>query len=128
MKQALEKKDADLAGAQNVAKEKTELAEKRLASVDKLEKENETLKTSVEEVKKEAAQLKDEKVTLTDKGDQLTRKRGDLEAYLGSLAKKLYIMLDGNLSRSSEFCYFGDSCDAATDSYFPFLCRILPKF
>ena len=79
------------------------------------------------EVKKEAAQLKEEKVVLMEKVDQLTRKRDSLEAYMGSLAKKLYIMLKGNLSHSSEFCYFADSYDAA-ESYFPFLHRILSEF
>ena len=100
MKQALERKDTELAGAQKVAREKTKATEKKLASVGKLEKENEALKAPVKEVKKEAAQLKEEKVVLTDKVHQLTRKRDDLEAYMGSLAKKLYIMLEGNLSHS----------------------------
>ena len=88
MKQALERKDNELAGTQKVAREKTEAAEKKLASVGKLEEENAALKTIVEEVKKEAAQLKEEKVVLTDKVDQLTQKREVLEAYLGSLANR----------------------------------------
>ena len=50
MKQALEQKDLDLAAAQKTAR--TELADKKLASVGKLEEENTKLKTVVDEVKK----------------------------------------------------------------------------
>ena len=49
MKQALEKKDLDLAAAQREAREKTELADKKLASVNKLEEENAQLKTAISE-------------------------------------------------------------------------------
>lgn len=97
IKQALEKKDTDPAGAQKVAREKTELAERKLASVDKLEEENANLKTAVDEAKKEAAQLKEEKVALADKVDGLTRKRDELEVYLGGLAKKMFIMLESSV-------------------------------
>ena len=38
MKQALEQKDLDLAVAQKTAREKTELVDKKLASVGKLER------------------------------------------------------------------------------------------
>jgi hypothetical protein len=90
MKQALEHKDNALAGAQKVAREKTEAAEAKLASVGKLEEENASLKTAVEAAKKEATELKKEqaewakkiedqtsafeleKTTLNDKVDQLT--------------------------------------------------------
>ena len=51
MRKALEKKDADHAGAQKVARKMADVAEKKLASVCKLEKENETLKAAVEEAK-----------------------------------------------------------------------------
>ena len=63
-RQALEKKDTDLAGAHKVARQKTELAERKLALVGKLEEENANLKTTVDEAKKEATQLKEEKVAL----------------------------------------------------------------
>ena len=43
MKEALEKKDLDLAAAQKEAREKTVLADKKLASVSKLEEENSKL-------------------------------------------------------------------------------------
>ena len=95
MKQALEQKDLDLAAAQREAREKTELADKKLASVSKLEEENAKLKTAINEANKEAVQFKKDKVAMTDKVGDLTQKRNDLEAYLGGLAKKLFLMLEG---------------------------------
>ena len=53
MKQALEQKDLDLAAAQKTAREKTELADKKLTSVGKLEEENAKLETAVDEAKNE---------------------------------------------------------------------------
>ena len=49
----MEQKDLDLAVAQKTAREKTELADKKLASVGKLEEENAKLKTAVDEANKE---------------------------------------------------------------------------
>ena len=98
MNQALAKKDQDLAAAQKAADEKTALAEQKLASVGKLEEENAKLKTIDDEVKKEAAHLKVEKVALAEKVDALSQKRDELEAYLGGLAKKMFLMLEGILS------------------------------
>ena len=97
MKQALEQKDLDLAAVEKTAREKTELADKKPASVGKLAEENAKLKTAIDEVKKEVMQLKEEKVALADKVDVLTRKRDELENYLGGLAKKMFHMLEGTL-------------------------------
>ena len=58
MKQALEKKDQDLAAAQKEVREKTTLAVKKLASVSKLEEENSQLKTAISEDNQEVARLK----------------------------------------------------------------------
>ena len=33
---------------------------------------------------------------MNDKASELKRKKNDLEAYLGGLAKKLFLMLEGN--------------------------------
>ena len=66
MKQALEQKDLNLAAAQEKAREKTDLADKKLASVGKLEEENAKLKTAIDEENKEDVRLKKDKVTLTD--------------------------------------------------------------
>ena len=95
MRQALEQKDLDLAVAQKTAREKTELAAKKLASVGKLEEENAKLKTVIDGAKKEVVQLKEEKVALTDRVGDLTRKKDELETYLGGLAKKMFLMLEG---------------------------------
>ena len=62
MKQALEQKDLDLAAAQKMAREKADLADKKLASVSKLEEENAKLKTANDESNKEVVQLKKDKV------------------------------------------------------------------
>ena len=42
------------------------------------------------------------KVALADKVDELTWKRDELEVYLGGLAKKLYVMLEGTFLHPSE--------------------------
>ena len=66
MKRALEKKDLDLAVAQKEAREKTALADKKLASVGKLEEENSKLKTVVSDANREVERLKKDKDKLTN--------------------------------------------------------------
>ena len=61
MKQALEKKDLDLAAPQKEAREKTALADKKLASVGKLEEENSKLKAAVSDANWEVERLKKDK-------------------------------------------------------------------
>ena len=95
MKHDLELKDNDLATAQKEARTKTELADKELASVNMLEEENAKLKTVVTEANKEVVKLKKDKEALTDKVGDLTAKKGELEAYLGRLAAKLVLKLEG---------------------------------
>ena len=77
---------------------KTKLAEEKLASVGALEQENSRLKTALETSNRDASRLKKEKMALHDKADELVGKVKDLEAYLGGLAKKLFVMLEGNYS------------------------------
>ena len=95
MKQALEKKDLDLAAAQKEAQEKTALADKRLALVGKLEEENSKLKTAVSDANREVERLKKDKDKLTDEIGSLKAKKGELESYLGQLAAKLVLKLEG---------------------------------
>ena len=95
MKQALEKKDQDLAAAQMEAREKTTLADKKLASVGKLEEENSKLKTAVSDANREVERLKKDKDKLTDELGSLKAKKGELESYLGQLAAKLVLKLEG---------------------------------
>ena len=98
LEEALKKKDRDLAKAQKEASSKTKLTEKKLASVGTLEQENSRLKTTLETVNRDASRLKKEKMALHDKAGELSGKVKDLEAYLGGLAKKLFVMLEGNYS------------------------------
>ena len=125
MNQALAKKDLDLAAAQKAADEKTALAHQKLALVGKLEEDNAKLKTSLDEANKEAARLKKDKSNLTEKMEGVARKRDDLENYLGGLAKKLFIMLEGaflcptGLLLSTQY--------TTIDSLLYCVCRILPE-
>ena len=96
MKEALKKKDHDLTEAQKAALDKMKLAEEKLASVGKLEEENANLKAALDVANQEVTRLKNDKMVLSDKAGELAGKKNDLEVYLGGLAKKLFLMLEGN--------------------------------
>ncbi|XP_044330930.1 uncharacterized protein [Triticum aestivum] len=68
-----------------------------MASVGALEQENSRLKAALEVANQEVSRLKNDNVALHDKAGELAGKRNDLEAYLGGLAKKLFVVLE-------EFC------------------------
>ena len=125
LNQALAKKDQDLAAAWETAEEKTALAEQKLASVGKLEEENAKLKTSLDEANKEATRLKKDKRALTDKVEDIARKRDDLENYLGGLAKKLFVMLEGDFLCPTDLLL--STRYIVVDSSFYCECRILPE-
>ena len=55
------------------------------------------MKMSLKESNQEVTRLKKDKVDLNEKIESISRKRNDLEAYLGALAKKLFLMLEGTL-------------------------------
>ena len=97
MRLALEKKDLDLAAAQKEAQDKTALADQKLASVGVLEGEVNKLKSSLNESNREVTRLKKDEIALNEKLESAVRKRNDTEAYLRTLTKKLYLMLE-------EFC------------------------
>ena len=99
MKEALEKKDPDLAASQKEAREKTTLAEQKMASVGKLEEENTKLKTAILEANREVEQLKKDMENLTTEVGGLRAKIGKLESYLGQLAVKLVLKLEGLVTR-----------------------------
>ena len=104
MKDAQKKKDLELAEMQKTALEKTKLADKKLASVTRLEEENTNLKAALDIANKEVSRLKSDKIALNDKASELVGKKKDLEAYLGGLAKKLFLMLEGKpLHQASIF-------------------------
>ena len=75
MRLALEKKDLDLAAAQKEAKEKTTLADKKLASVGALEEDNAKLKASLTEANKEATHLKKDKFAFNEKTEGISRQK-----------------------------------------------------
>ena len=54
------------------------------------------MKAALDASNKEVSRLKSDKVALNDKASELEGKKNDLEAYLGGLAKKLFLMLEGN--------------------------------
>ena len=115
LEEALKKKDQDLAEAQKEALDKTRLAEEKMASVRALEQENSRLKGALEVANQEVSRLKNDNVALHDKAGELAGKRNDLEAYLGGLAKKLFVVLEGNYS-------------APTVLQLPSLCRVTVLF
>ena len=122
---ALSKKDQELAEAQKAALDKTKLAEEKLASVGKLEEENANLKAALDAANKEVSRLKNDKIALSDKASELVGKKNDLEAYLGGLAKKLFLMLEGNLLHSTDL---SPSIHRGTAGLcLSCVCRILPE-
>ena len=92
-----------MAAARKEADDKTALATQKLASVDQLEKENTRLQTALNEANRECTRWKKENLTLSEKVEGITRRRDDLESYLRSLAKKLYIKLEGTHSVPTGF-------------------------
>ena len=84
-----------MAAARKEADDKTALAVQKLSSVDHLEEENTKLKTALNEANRECSRWKKENLTLNEKLEGIARRRDDLESYLRSLAKKLYIKLEG---------------------------------
>ena len=52
------------------------------------------LKSYLNESNREVSRLKKDKIALNEKLESAIRKRNDMEAYLRTLAKKLYLMLE----------------------------------
>ena len=68
-----------------------------MASISKLEEENTNLKAALGVANQEVTRLKNANMILSDKASELAGKKNDFEVYLGGLAKKLFLMLEGNL-------------------------------
>ena len=60
-----------------------------------LEEEVSKLKSSLTESNQEVTRLKKDKMALNEKLESAARTRNDVEAYLRTLAKKLFLMLEG---------------------------------
>ena len=99
MKEPLEQKDLDLAAAQKEAREKTKLADQKLASVGKLEEENAKLKTAISDANREVEQLRKDKENLTTEVSGLRTKKDKLESYVEQLVVKLVLKLEGMIVR-----------------------------
>ena len=84
-----------MAAAQKKADDRTALAEQKLASVGQLEEENTRLKTALIDSNKECSCWKKANLVHGEKMEGIARRRDDLESYLRSLAKKLFIKLEG---------------------------------
>ena len=124
MKLALDKKDSDLAAVQKAAQDKTALADKKLASVGTLEGEVNRLKSCLNEANREVTSLKKHKVALNEMLESVIRKRNDMEAYLRTLSKKLYLTLEGMSSKPTVLMLAIGSC--SVDSLI-FCCKIPPR-
>ena len=105
--------------------DKTKLAKEKLASISKLEEENTNLKAALDAANKEVSRLKNDKIALSDKASELVGKKNDLEAYLGGLAKKLFLMLEGNPLYPTDLQSL-TYCRTAS-LYFGCVYKILPK-
>ena len=86
-----------MAAARKEASDRTALAEQKLASVSQLEEENTKMKSALNKANKECSRWKKENLNLGEKMEGIARRRDDLESYLRSLAKKLFIKLEGTL-------------------------------
>jgi len=69
--------------------------------------------------------VKNDKRTLTDKVEDIARKRDELENYLGELANKLFLMLEGAFPCPTDSLL--STRYIAVDSSFYCVCRILPE-
>ena len=89
-----------------------------------LEAEVIRLRGSLEAANQEVTQLKNSKAVLNEKYEALFRKRAELEAYLGDITKKWYLVLEGmpplawlKLDRSTHILSVDSTCC--------FRCRVL---
>ena len=115
MKEALEKKDLDLAAAQKEAREMMKLADQKLASVGKSEEENAKSKANISKANQEVEQLRKDKENLTAEVEGLKTRTGKLESHLEQLAAKLVLKLEGmstrlNNSRRLGFAILSTHC------------------
>ena len=113
-----------MATAQKEADDKTALAEQKLASVGQLEEENTKMKSALNEANKECTRLKDN-LNLYEKMGGIARRRDNLESYLRSLAKKLFIKLEGAHFVPTDF-FMSTQC-TKIDLSFDRECRVFPE-
>ena len=115
-----------MAAAQKEADDRTALAEQKLASIGQLEEDNTKMKSALNEANKECTRLKKENLNLYEKMEGIARRRDDLESYLRSLAKKLFIKLEGAHFVPTDFFLVSTQCtkiDLSLDRE----CIVLPE-
>ena len=102
-----------------------DIVERIQNKVCQLEEENTRMKTALNEANRECSRWKKENLTLNKKMEGIARRRDDLESYLRSLAKKLFIKLEGAHSVPTDF-FVSTQCmkiDLSLDRE----CRVLPE-
>ena len=114
-----------MAAAQKKADDRTTLAEQKLASVGQLEEENAKMKSTLNEANKECTRWKKDNLNLCEKMEGIARRRDDLESYLRSLAKKLFIKLEGAHFVLPDF--FVTTQRTKIDLSLDRECRVLPE-
>ena len=86
------------------------------------------MKTAITEANQEVARLKKDKENLTDEVGSLKAKKGELEAYLGQLAEKLVLKLEGISFSSTDLLISTVTPCKTVDSLLFQLCRTLSGF
>ena len=114
-----------MAAARKEADDRTALAEQKLGLVGQLEEENTKLKSALNEANKECSRWKKENLNLGEKMEGIARRRDDLESYLRSLAKKLFIKLEGAHFVPTDF--FVSTQRMKIDLFLDRECRVLPE-
>ena len=68
------------------------------------------LKSCLNESNQEVSHLKKDKIAPNEKLESAVRKRNETEAYLRTLAKKLYLMLEGTSFKPTVLMLANESC------------------
>ena len=68
------------------------------------------LKSCLNESNREVTHLKKDKLVLNEKLESAVHKRNDMEAYLRTLAKKLYLMLERTPFKPTVLTFANESC------------------
>ena len=68
------------------------------------------LKSCLNESNQEVSRLKKDKIALNEKLESAVHKRNDTEAYPRTLAKKLYLMLEGTSFKPTVLMLANESC------------------
>lgn len=87
MKEALEKRDEELASAWKEANQKTKAVDAKLKSVEKLEEEKQLLEVGAKKSFEEVVEMKKQYVEWESKFEQVTAKKLELEQFVEDFDK-----------------------------------------